>query len=80
MTTAERISQDITGKDRAEKILRSVDQGTTQRAGVSVFHVLALLSIVASVVLFVSGRKAEGIFVGLWAPTFESLKPAAENR
>ena len=80
MKTAERIHEDITGTDRAGRILRSVDQGTTQRAGISVFHVLALLSIVGSIALFMSGRKLEGIFVGLWPPTFEALKSAAEHR
>ncbi|MDN5698627.1 MAG: hypothetical protein L0G70_11745 [Rubrobacter sp.] len=32
-----------------------------------------LVSIVLSLVLFLSGRRSEGIFVGLWAPTILEL-------
>lgn len=32
-----------------------------------------LFSIVLSLVLFLSGRRNEGIFVGLWAPTVMEL-------
>lgn len=32
-----------------------------------------LISIVLSLVLFLSGRRNEGIFVGLWAPTVMEL-------
>ena len=79
MATAQRMSRQISNSDRAETVLRTVDQATTGKTGISVFHVLALLSIIASIALFFSGRKMEAIFVGLWPPTFEALKSAAEK-
>lgn len=68
------------GADRVESALRSIDKRTTERAGVSLFHVLTLASIVGAVVLFLRGRKLEGIFMGLWPPTFEALSSAARRR
>ena len=50
------------------------------RAGISVFHVLTAASILGSLLLFLRGRKMEGIFVGLWPPTFEALRSAAKRR
>ncbi len=70
----------ISGTDRAEEFGRKVDKMTTEKSGMSVFHILALLSIVASIALFASGRRMEAIFVGLWPPTFEALKGSTENR
>ncbi|MGI9049230.1 MAG: hypothetical protein ACR2GU_07645 [Rubrobacteraceae bacterium] len=32
-----------------------------------------LISIVLSLILFLQGRRSEGIFVGLWAPTILNL-------
>jgi hypothetical protein len=69
-----------TGRDKAEGLARSVDQATTGMTGTSIFHWLTIASIVASIVLFVSGRRMEGIFVGLWPPTFQALKAGAEQR
>ncbi len=80
MTTMERMNIGIGQDDRAESVLRTIDSATGKRAGISLFHILALLSIFASVALFMSGRKTEGIFVGLWPPTFEALKSAAEKK
>ena len=34
-----------------------------------IFFVAAFLSLVASVYLFFSGQRTEGIFVGLWVPS-----------
>lgn len=65
--------------DRAESMLRNFDESTTQKAGTSVFHILTLLSILGSLALFFSGKKMEAIFVGLWPPTFQALKSAAEK-
>jgi hypothetical protein len=65
--------------DRPESMARNFDQKVTQKTGMSIFHILALLSIFASIALFFSGRKMEAIFVGLWPPTFEALKSAAER-
>jgi hypothetical protein len=70
----------ITGQDRAESMASEIDRKTMQKTGMSIFHILALLSIVGSIALFFSGRKAEAIFVGLWPPTFEALKSASERR
>ena len=69
-----------TGTDKPERFGRKVDQAVTEKTGMSVFHILALLSIVASIALFFGGRKTEAIFVGLWPPTFEALKNATEKR
>ena len=80
MAARERTHMDFAGSDKAEKFGRSVDSMTTHKTGMSVFHILALLSIIGSVALFFSGRKMEAIFVGLWPPTFEALKTAIENR
>jgi hypothetical protein len=66
--------------DKSESLARTVDQTVTKKTGMSIFHILALLSIFASIALFFSGRKMEAIFVGLWPPTFEALKSASENR
>lgn len=66
-------------EDRAESMLRKVDEKATTKTGTSLFHILTLLSIVGSIALFFSGRKMEAIFVGLWPPTFQALKSAAER-
>ncbi len=71
---------DITGNDKPESMARVVDRQVTQKTGMSVFHILALLSIFASIALFFSGRKMEAIFIGLWPPTFEALKSSSENQ
>ncbi len=80
MNTAERLQMGVSQPDRAESVLRTVDNTTAGRVGVSFFHILALLSIFASIALFVSGKRMEAIFIGLWPPTFEALKSAAEKK
>jgi hypothetical protein len=67
-------------KDMAEAIIQSVDRTTTKATRVSIFHLLAIASIGASIALFLKGKKMEAIFVGLWPPTFEALKSAAERK
>lgn len=69
-----------TGADRVESALRTIDEKTTERAGVGLFHALALASILGAIVLFLRGRKLEGIFMGLWPPTFEALSSASRRR
>jgi hypothetical protein len=69
-----------TSKDKAENLARKVDQATTGMTGTSIFHWLTVGAIVASIVLFVTGRRMEAIFIGLWPPTFQALKSAAEQR
>jgi hypothetical protein len=66
-------------KDVAESMLRTFDQSTKEATGVSLFHILTLASIGASVALFLSGKKMAGIFVGLWPPTFQALKSVADT-
>jgi hypothetical protein len=70
----------IAASDKPESFARRVDSKVTDKTGMSVFHILALASIVASIALFASGRKMEAIFIGLWPPTFEALKGSSENR
>jgi hypothetical protein len=41
--------------------------------GKNVYVTGTLLSIVLSLILFLTGRRNEGIFVGLWAPTILNL-------
>lgn len=67
------------GADKAESMLKTVDESTKQTTGISLFHILTLGSIGASIALFLSGKKQAGIFVGLWPPTFQALKAAVEN-
>jgi hypothetical protein len=67
-------------RDIAESVLHSADKSTKQATGVSLFHILTFGAIGASIALFLSGKKMEGIFVGLWAPTFEALKTASDKK
>ena len=82
--TATRINDTTTttggGTDAAESLLRTVDDSTKQSTGISLFHILTLGSIGASIALFLSGNKQAGIFVGLWPPTFQALKAATEKK
>lgn len=66
-------------RDKAESLLRTIDQSTKEATGVSLFHILTLGSIGASLALFFSGNKQAGIFVGLWPPTFQALKSVADT-
>ena len=66
--------------DVAESALRSIDRSVKNSTGVSLFHILTIGSIAASIALYASGKKSLGIFVGLWPPTFEALKAAADRR
>ena len=82
--TATRTSQNATAAngestDVAESMLRSMDVSTKGATGISLFHILTLGSIGASVALFLSGKKMAGIFVGLWPPTFQALKAVADT-
>ncbi|HEY0405764.1 MAG TPA: hypothetical protein VGC89_08545 [Pyrinomonadaceae bacterium] len=66
-------------KDAAESLIRTVDESTKQATGISLFHILTLGSIGASLALFFTGNKQAGIFVGLWPPTFQALKSVADT-
>ena len=74
--------QDLTRRDNhdiAESALRSMDRSVKNSTGISLFHILTIGSIAASIALYASGKKSLGIFVGLWPPTFEALKAAADR-
>ena len=66
-------------RDAAESLLRTIDESTKTATGISLFHILTLGSIGASLALFFSGNKQAGIFVGLWPPTFQALKAVADT-
>jgi hypothetical protein len=66
-------------RDAAESMLRTIDASTKSATGISLFHILTLGSIGASLALFFTGNKQAGIFVGLWPPTFQALKAVADT-
>jgi hypothetical protein len=66
-------------KDIVESGARSLDQTTKQATGISLFHLLTLGSIGASIALYIAGKKDAAIFVGLWPPTFQALKAVADT-
>ncbi len=66
-------------KDVVESVARELDVTTKKAAGISLFHLLTLGSIGASIALFLSGKKDAAIFVGLWPPTFQALKAVADT-
>ena len=68
-----------TKRDAAETMLKTVDATTTGTTGVSLFHILTLGAIGASIALFLSGKRSAGIFVGLWPPTFQALKAVVDK-
>lgn len=81
--TATRIGQGSTTTEQqtdiAESMLRTMDQSTKQSTGISLFHILTLGSIGASLALYFSGKRQAAIFVGLWPPTFQALKSVADT-
>ncbi len=83
-TTGNRVNEQDSPRhgnhDIAESALRSIDRSVKNSTGVSLFHILTIGSIAASIALYASGKKSLGIFVGLWPPTFEALKAAADRR
>ena len=66
-------------RDVAETVLKTVDKTTEKATGVSLFHILTLGAIGASIALFLSGKQKAGIFVGLWPPTFQALKAVVDK-
>lgn len=67
-------------RDVTETFISSIDRSTTKTMRMSLFHVLSLAAIGASLGLWFSGQRKAAIFVGLWPPTFEALKSAAEKK
>lgn len=78
--TGENGSLETTPKrDAAESMLKTVDKSTQRATGVSLFHILTIGSIGASIALYLSGKEKAGIFVGLWPPTFQALKAVVDK-
>ncbi|MBA3767979.1 MAG: hypothetical protein H0W99_13555 [Acidobacteria bacterium] len=71
---------EATRTDKAEEVLKTLDNTTVNSTGISLFHILTIGSIGASLALFFSGNKQAGIFVGLWPPTFQALKSVVDKR
>ena len=69
----------FTETDQVESFLNGIDENVKSTTGTSLFHILTFGSIAASIALFLEGKKLEGIFVGLWPPTFQALKAASER-
>ncbi|MBX2998460.1 MAG: hypothetical protein KF893_08100 [Caldilineaceae bacterium] len=69
-----------TRNDVTENMLNSIDKNVKKTTGTSLFHILTVASIVASIAFFLSGKKMAGVFIGLWPPTFQALKSASENK
>jgi hypothetical protein len=65
--------------DAVESMLRSADRSTTNATGTSLFHLLTLGSIGASIALFLAGKKQLAVFIGLWPPTFQALKAVVDK-
>ena len=78
-TNANGGTQAAAKRDVAETMLKSVDKTTEKATGVSLFHILTLGAIGASIALFFSGKQKAGIFVGLWPPTFQALKAVVDK-
>ena len=66
--------------DAVEKAARSIDETVKSGTGLSLFHMLTLGSIGASIALYLAGKKELAIFIGLWPPTFQALKAASQNK
>jgi len=66
--------------DAVERTARSIDETVKQGTGLSLFHMLTLGSIGASIALFIAGKKDLAIFIGLWPPTFQALKAASQSK
>ena len=66
--------------DAVERTARSIDETVKKGTGLSLFHMLTLGSIGASVALFIAGKKDLAIFIGLWPPTFQALKAASQSK
>ena len=66
--------------DAVERTARSIDESVKKGTGLSLFHMLTLGSIGASIALFIAGKKDLAIFIGLWPPTFQALKAASQSK
>ena len=66
-------------RDVVESTLKTVDNSTQNATGISLFHILTVGSIAASIALYFAGKQKAGIFVGLWPPTFQALKAVVDK-
>lgn len=64
-------------RDYGESAIHGVDRYIRGRTGSSILHWGTLAAIGASIGLFLAGKKHAALFVGLWAPTFQSLRANA---
>ena len=78
-TSANGSEQPVAKRDVTESVLKAVDNTTQKATGISLFHILTLGAIGASIALFFSGKQKAGIFVGLWPPTFQALKAVVDK-
>lgn len=78
-STDDSSSQLVAKRDVAESMLKTVDNSTQKATGISLFHILTLGSIGASIALYLSGKEKAGIFIGLWPPTFQALKAVVDK-
>lgn len=60
-------------RPEAPKSMLRTDLATAKSRARALFLLAALLSLIASIVLFFSGNEDEGIFVGLWVPSILAL-------
>jgi len=80
VSTAKTHQQGQASPDAIEQAARNVDEKVKQGTGMSLFHVLTLGSIGASIALYIAGKKELAIFIGLWPPTFQALKAASQTK
>lgn len=71
-------SHQMGGRD-LEHVAHQADRAVQENTGASLLHWLTMGSIAASIILFLTGRKQEGIFIGLWPPTFQALGAALRH-
>jgi len=67
------------GEDMVDSGAHELDHQTRRVTGASALHWATLVSIGASITLFLAGKRELAIFVGLWPPTFQALKANAER-
>ena len=67
------------GEDAIDSTAKSFDSQSKRMTGSSALHWATLVSIGASITLFLAGKRELAIFVGLWPPTFQALKANAER-
>lgn len=69
-----------TDDDMVDSTANDLEHQSRRVTGASALHWATLISIGASITLFLAGKRELAIFVGLWPPTFQALKSNAEHR